>query len=99
MQTSQSQKLTDDKPGTSPWLVAIGHTTPVILLSSFISCHQSWQLTNSMMSAEEEDVENIMLTPEKANDDDEPVDDNETGLSQKKVSIADAKPMKWRGRA
>ncbi len=40
------------------------------------------------MSAEEEDVENIVLTPEKANDDDEPVDDNETGLSQKKVSIA-----------
>ena len=47
------------------------------------------------MSVEEEDVENIVLTPEKANDDDEPIDDNETGLSQKKVSIA----MKWRGRA
>ena len=40
------------------------------------------------MSAEEEDTENIVLTPEKANDDDEPVDNNETGLSQKKVSIA-----------
>ncbi len=40
------------------------------------------------MLAEEEDVENIVLTPKKANDDDELVDDNKTGLSQKKVSIA-----------
>ena len=24
-----------------PWLAAIGHTTPVVIFSSFISCHQS----------------------------------------------------------